>query len=65
MRKLEETLDVREISLHRRDDCKHYDGCLNEASTKRWRSFSCLDCNRFQQEVQLTPRLRRASTLAW
>ena len=65
MRRLDETLDIREISLHRRDDCKHYDQCLNKASTKRWRSFSCLDCGKFEREIQLVPRLRRASTLAW
>jgi len=65
MRKLEETLDIREITLHRRDDCRFYDRCLNEASTKRWRSFSCLDCKKFEKQVQLVPRLRRASSLAW
>ncbi len=65
MKKLEETLDIREIALHRRDDCRFYDRCLNEASTKRWRSFSCLECDKFQREVQLVPRLRRASSLSW
>ena len=65
MKRLDETLDIREITLHRRDDCKYYERCLNEASTKRWRSFSCLDCNRFEREAQAAPQLRRASTLAW
>lgn len=65
MKKLDETLDLREIGLHRKDNCKHYEHCLNEASTKRWRSFSCLDCHKYEARVQMVPRLRKASNLAW
>ena len=65
MKRLDETLDIREINLHRKDDCKFYDKCLNEASAKRWRSFSCLDCRKFEKKVQVTPRLRKASNLVW
>lgn len=65
MKKLEETLDIREISLHRRDDCKNYVCCLSEASAKRWRSFSCLYCENFEREVRLVPLLRKGIDLAW
>jgi hypothetical protein len=65
MKKLDETLDPCEIFLHRKDDCKNYDRCLNDAATKRWRSFSCLECTKFEQDVHLVPRLRTASSLAF
>jgi hypothetical protein len=61
MKKLEETLDIHDISLHRRDDCKNYGRCLDEASAKRWRSFSCLYCEKFEHGVRLVPCLRRDS----
>jgi hypothetical protein len=64
MKRLEETLDIGEISVHRRDDCKNYDRCLNEASSKRWRSFSCLRCEKFEHGGRLVPCLRRNSMLA-
>lgn len=65
MKKLDETLNIQETSMHRRENCKYYDQCLNEASSKRWRSFSCLDCTSFEESDRVMPEIRRASTLAW
>ncbi len=64
MIKLDETLDLDAIELHRRDDCKRYDKCLDDASIKRWRSFSCLDCQQFEPKDQETLPLRNASSLS-
>jgi hypothetical protein len=64
MKKLEETLDIHEISMHRRDDCKNYVCCLNEASSKKWRSFSCLYCEKFKRGVPPVPLLHRDGMLA-
>lgn len=64
MKKLDQTLLEHETNLHRRDDCGHYDRCLDEAAVKRWPSFSCVDCRDFKREARATLRLRKASSLA-
>jgi len=65
MKKLDETLSINEATSHRREDCRYYDQCLNEASAKRWRSFSCEGCDMFEECDKALPDIRRASTLAW
>ncbi len=63
MIELKETLDLDMIDIHRRDDCKQYDKCLDDASIKRWRSFSCLDCRQYDAREEEALPLRNASSL--
>jgi hypothetical protein len=66
MKKLERTLEYRTVTDHRRENCVHYEGCLEEASALLWQSFSCRECQMFSRRP--SPVLsydRAASPLAW
>jgi len=49
MRQLADTLDYEDTKIHRREDCKKYEQCLDMAAIKRWKSFSCSHCLEFEQ----------------
>lgn len=53
MNQLAEVLELEETEIHRRDDCKHYEDCLDVAALKRWRSFSCYNCKKYKQGKRL------------
>ncbi len=36
-----------EVDAHRCVTCSEYDGCLDSALRRRWRSWSCGQCGRF------------------
>jgi hypothetical protein len=66
MKRIEQPLEINRVEEHRREDCAHYMGCLEEASTLLWPSFSCLGCRFFACGGR--PALsyeRAASPLAW
>lgn len=49
MKQLAETLELEEVLFHRREECENYDKCVNEAASKRWKSFSCQACGDFRK----------------
>lgn len=66
MQKLNNELNIQEISEHRKDDCVHYDTCLTEASALLWPSFSCKDCSNYACSSRRMMSYERACTpLAW
>jgi hypothetical protein len=67
MRKVNQPLKMENVRLHRREDCVHYEVCLEEASALMWPSFSCEGCRFFaRKEGGAIPRYERAaSPLAW
>jgi hypothetical protein len=66
MRKLARILELNAVSEHRREDCQHYEACLEEASALLWPSFSCCGCKLFEARED-PPRSfeQYASPLAW
>lgn len=48
MRQLDEELAIGLVDLHRKEDCEHYDDCLEEASCQGWKSFSCHGCKKYE-----------------
>ncbi|MDD5309668.1 MAG: hypothetical protein PHU25_20305 [Deltaproteobacteria bacterium] len=66
MKRLERTLDYGTVTDHRRENCVHYEGCLEEASALLWQSFSCSECRLFMRRPSLILSYERAaSPLAW
>jgi hypothetical protein len=66
MKKINRLLDMKAVEEHRREDCLHYDGCLEEASALLWPSFSCCGCKLFEERIEPAPRFEQcASPLAW
>ena len=66
MKKIKRPLDIKGVTEHRREDCVHYDGCLEEASAMLWPSFSCAGCKHFVVKEKPIPSYERAaSPLAW
>ena len=66
MKKIERPLDLRGVPAHRKEDCIHYEGCLDEASAMLWPSFSCKGCRLFLVRDKEPLRYERAaSPLAW
>lgn len=47
MLKLEKELELHEVEFHRREDCAHYEDCLDDTALKRWKSFSCFRCEKY------------------
>ena len=66
MKKVSRTLDLDSIPVHRREECLHYESCLDEASALLWPSFSCYGCALYC-EKKLEPHSyeRASSALAW
>lgn len=50
-------LPIEAVDAHRDIWCRHYDGCLDVAVRKDWRSWSCASCP-LKGEVQEAPELR-------
>ena len=66
MRKVNEPLKLDSVLIHRREDCMHYDICLEEASALMWQSFSCKGCEHFSKKTFEPVSYERAvSPLAW
>ncbi len=66
MKKIDFLLDMTNVTVHRRDDCIHYAGCLEEASAMLWPSFSCANCKQFTKSTRRVASYERAaSPLAW
>ena len=66
MKKLENPLEMRNVSEHRKENCIHYASCLEEASAMLWPSFSCRSCRHFTESSRRLPRYNSsASPLGW
>lgn len=67
MRKIDRPLTLESVKFHRKDNCIHYDGCLEEASALLWPSFSCQDCKLFMEKRNsvVYGSERAASPIAW
>ena len=67
MRNLNQELQIKEISEHRKEECIHYDTCLSEASALLWPSFSCKECMNYcaDTEHRIISYERAAPPLAW
>ena len=68
MRKVNQPLKLDNIRVHRREDCSHYEICLEEASALMWQSFSCKGCRFYAAKKGGSSVLsyeRSASPLAW
>ncbi|MFO8071403.1 MAG: hypothetical protein R6V85_05965 [Polyangia bacterium] len=66
MKKINRPLEMKNVKRHRREDCVHYEGCLEEASALLWPSFSCEDCKQFAPKRKSIPRNDHCSSpLAW
>ncbi|MBN2802125.1 MAG: hypothetical protein JXR91_03425 [Deltaproteobacteria bacterium] len=66
MQKLNHELQLKEINIHRKEECVHYDDCLTEASALLWPSFSCKGCESYHCHHTNILSYERASTpLAW
>lgn len=66
MKKVFRPLDLQSVNIHRKEECLHYDSCLDEASLLLWPSFSCEGCPLYSPSNE-TPICyeRAASPLAW
>jgi len=66
MQKRDQTLKIEMVRIHRREDCSHYEVCLEEASALMWQSFSCKGCRFFtEQTARPVPYEKSVSPLAW
>jgi len=66
MKKMENPLDMRNVSRHRKENCIHYASCLEEASAMLWPSFSCERCKHFAESERSSQDYNRsASPLGW
>ena len=66
MQKVERPLKFETVGKHRREDCIHYEGCLEEASALLWPSFSCKGCRLFMgRKTQTMSYEKSASPLGW
>jgi hypothetical protein len=66
MKKMNRLLEVRAVGEHRREDCVHYEACLEEASALLWPSFSCCGCRLFEARTEPERSFEQyASPLAW
>jgi len=66
MKKISQPLDFHLVMDHRREDCVHYAGCLEEASAMLWQSFSCKNCKQYSVGSKSTHCYEKsASPLAW
>jgi len=66
MKRIERPLELQAIDIHRRENCIHYKGCLEEASALLWPSFSCKGCKLFfMKKAEPVSYERAASPLAW
>ncbi|MCP4605924.1 MAG: hypothetical protein GY847_36330 [Proteobacteria bacterium] len=66
MKKITRPLNLESVTTHRREECVHYEGCLEEASALLWPSFSCDGCKLFMAKSgEPMCYERAASPLAW
>ena len=67
MRRVDQPLKIENVRIHRREECVHYEVCLEEASALMWQSFSCKGCQFYaEKEGDALPRYERStSPLAW
>ena len=68
MRKVSQPLKVENVRIHRREECTHYEVCLEEASALMWQSFSCQGCQFYAKKKEGGATLsyeRSTSPLAW
>ena len=66
MKRLEQPLEIAGVCEHRREECIHYMGCLEEASALLWPSFSCRECPLYAFGGDpVVSYERAASPLAW
>ncbi len=66
MRKINEPLKLDAVRIHRRENCLHYEICLEEASALMWQSFSCKGCEHFTAKACDSMTYERSmSPLAW
>lgn len=66
MHKIDRPLTLNAVVRHRREECTHYECCLEEASALLWPSFSCEGCRLFSQRTNQPLYCERASSpLAW
>jgi len=66
MEKICQPLEFNDVNEHRRDNCIHYGGCLEEASAMLWPSFSCKNCKQFiASDNNVIYREKALSPLAW
>jgi hypothetical protein len=38
---------LKEVEIHRRFECPHYDQCLTHAGNRCWHNFTCTKCPRY------------------
>ena len=66
MKKVCRPLTIDTVKAHRKEDCVHYEGCLEEASALLWPSFSCDGCEQFSAKRNESREFERAaSPLGW
>jgi hypothetical protein len=66
MQKVDRPLTIESVNKHRREECLHYEACLEEASALLWPSFSCSGCRLFMEKRNRTIVYEQsASPLAW
>jgi hypothetical protein len=66
MKRLDQPLEIKAVQIHRREECIHYDRCLEEASALLWPSFSCAGCKLyFSRHAGPTRYERAACALGW
>ena len=67
MKKIDHTLKIEMVRIHRREDCDHYEVCLEEASALMWQSFSCKGCRFFTERAArpVSTYEKTVSPLGW
>jgi len=66
MKKIVQPLQLGATKHHRREECQHYDACLDQASALSWPSFSCNGCKLFMAKKSRSIVYdKAASPLAW
>lgn len=66
MQKIDQTLRIEMVRIHRREDCNYYEVCLEEASALMWQSFSCKGCRFFSERTCAPVTYEKSvSPLAW
>lgn len=62
MKRLYRALTLDETTEHRLDDCENYDDCLYMAAIKKYKSFSCRNCDNYELSTERLPILAMSNT---
>ncbi len=67
MKKICRPLTLETVDFHRREECLHYEACLEQASALLWPSFSCDGCPNYIVTAadKMMSHDKEVSSLGW